>query len=267
MNILSFVFLYVFVTTIALVRGENWWQTISGIFDNYFQRYGKTWDASILIVNSSFPPIPEPNYRDLKLWIHTKSSSTGEPLSFDSIDAENLKLFTSQFNNEKTVLYVCGYLDSNIKLSFKGKFELTSSSLIFWAYYYRNFWDAEYKRNKTASQADVSLFTNMIVVDWHAYNLDYIGSLINLPQIANLIGDKLYSMTQNSSNPLNLNNLHIIGHSLGAHLAGMIARRLNTRAGRVVVPRVTGLDPAGPVLDFPIFRELYPHLDKDCGND
>lgn len=265
MNVFSFVVLY--VTTIEFVCGANLWQYISVIFEDYFKRYGETWDTSILVLNSSIPLVPDPNYKDLKLWIHTEASSTGEPLSFDSIDAENLKLFTSQFNNGKTVLYVCGYLDSNVKLSFKGKFELTSSSLIFWAYYYRNFWDAEYKRNKTSSQTDLSMFTNMIVVDWHAYNLDYIGSLINMPQIANLIGDKLFSMTQNSSNPLDLSNLHIIGHSLGAHLAGMIARRLNVRAGRVVVPRVTGLDPAGPILDFPIFRELYPHLDKDCGSD
>lgn len=257
---------YLFVMiTVTFVRGKTFWQGTQEIFKLYYGNYNKKWDSNILVDNSSIQPKPNPIYTNLNLWIHTTVSSFGDPLRFDRIDPENLDLFTSKLNGNKTIIYICGFLDSNIKLSLEGEFEETSPSLIMWAFFYRNLWYDEYKRTKTASQPDVDMFTNMILVDWHAYNLDYIGSLLNMPFVANIIGDKLYSMTQNQDNPLNLNKLHIIGHSLGAHIAGMIGRRINVRAGKVVVPRVTGLDPAGPILDFPVFRELYPHLDKDCG--
>jgi len=79
---------------------------------------------------------------------------------------------------------------------------------------------------------------NVIVVDWSsgakgiyyqaASTTRVIGSLISL----------LIKKLQKTSR-LDPNNVHIIGHSLGAHVAGSVGKRVED------IHRITGLDPAG----------------------
>lgn len=42
--------------------------------------------------------------------------------------------------------------------------------------------------------------------------------------------------------------IHLIGHSLGAHIAGTAGRNLNSMTSQLI-PRITGLDP-GNVTDY-----------------
>ena len=46
-----------------------------------------------------------------------------------------------------------------------------------------------------------------------------------------------------------LHNLHLVGHSLGAHVAGFMAKKV-ARLGLGKVPRLTGLDPAYPCYEL-----------------
>ncbi|XP_011185137.1 vitellogenin-3 [Zeugodacus cucurbitae] len=45
-----------------------------------------------------------------------------------------------------------------------------------------------------------------------------------------------------------LENIHLIGHSLGAHIVGAAGRYFNYKTGKLV-PRITGLDPAKPCFN------------------
>ena len=47
---------------------------------------------------------------------------------------------------------------------------------------------------------------------------------------------------------LKLEDIHVLGHSLGAHVAGIIGNNLKLEFGSKI-GRVTGLDPAAPYYD------------------
>lgn len=47
---------------------------------------------------------------------------------------------------------------------------------------------------------------------------------------------------------LNIDTLHLVGHSLGSHVAGHIGRNVIWFSkGVLTIPRISGLDPAGPL--------------------
>lgn len=81
---------------------------------------------------------------------------------------------------------------------------------------------------------------NFIAVDWEnlANNANYYSSAANTQDVGILTGDFINFLLSLGSD---LQKFHIIGFSLGAHVAG--------KAGSIisgVVPRITGLDPAYP---------------------
>ncbi|XP_016067602.1 PREDICTED: pancreatic lipase-related protein 2 [Miniopterus natalensis] len=81
---------------------------------------------------------------------------------------------------------------------------------------------------------------NCICVDWrHGARTDYTQAVHNL----RVVGAEIAFLIQGLSTEMgySLENVHLIGHSLGAHTAGEAGRRLGGRVGRI-----TGLDPAEP---------------------
>ncbi|XP_046639785.1 lipase member H-like isoform X2 [Daphnia pulicaria] len=80
---------------------------------------------------------------------------------------------------------------------------------------------------------------NFIAVDWESFAAtDYFSSAAKIRPIGVFTGDFLNFLIKQG---LNVSQLHIIGFSLGAHIAGKAGFRVN-----VPVPRITGLDPAFP---------------------
>ncbi|EFX89463.1 hypothetical protein DAPPUDRAFT_303060 [Daphnia pulex] len=81
---------------------------------------------------------------------------------------------------------------------------------------------------------------NFIAVDWEelANNLNYYSSAANTQPVGILTGDFINFLISQGTN---VNLFHVIGFSLGAHVAGKAGALANG-----LIPRITGLDPAYP---------------------
>lgn len=87
---------------------------------------------------------------------------------------------------------------------------------------------------------DVGLY-NVIVVDWNAYAK---GTYIYASNQVRKVASKVASFIDSST--LSVDRIAIIGHSLGAHSAGLAARYVTK--GQIAA--VWGLDPAGPLFSI-----------------
>ncbi|XP_062377986.1 lipase member H isoform X2 [Sardina pilchardus] len=83
---------------------------------------------------------------------------------------------------------------------------------------------------------------NVLVVDWNrgAANLNYFTAVTNTRRTAANITGFIQKMQEAGAS---LDSVHLIGVSLGAHVAGFIGAMLGGKVGRI-----TGLDPAGPMF-------------------
>lgn len=83
--------------------------------------------------------------------------------------------------------------------------------------------------------------SNVIVVDWEKYaNGLYTTAFCNVTTVATNIVEFIIRLVTATAVPLR--KLHIVGHSLGAQVAGEVGKQFDRRVGRI-----TGLDPAGPL--------------------
>ncbi|XP_076055979.1 uncharacterized protein LOC143034020 isoform X2 [Oratosquilla oratoria] len=84
---------------------------------------------------------------------------------------------------------------------------------------------------------------NVISVDWPAgtslFELSYTYTTGLLPKVGYDSATLISNLSEISG--LKLSSIHVIGHSLGAHIAGFAGKILSGQVGRI-----TGLDPAGP---------------------
>lgn len=97
---------------------------------------------------------------------------------------------------------------------------------------------------------------NVIRVDWHTGNVaPYVQASANLRLVGAYVAKFLDVIVKMGAKP---DDIHIIGHSLGAHgagYAGLNARKLYN----FTVGRITGLDPAGPYFGYtPVDVRLDP---------
>ncbi|XP_061615030.1 lipase member H [Phyllopteryx taeniolatus] len=83
---------------------------------------------------------------------------------------------------------------------------------------------------------------NVVVVDWNrgAANLNYLAAVAYTREAAHNLTGFIRAMQEEGAS---LGSMHLIGVSLGAHLAGFVGANLKGKIGRI-----TGLDPAGPLF-------------------
>uniref|UniRef100_A0A224XS44 Putative pancreatic lipase-like enzyme n=1 Tax=Panstrongylus lignarius TaxID=156445 RepID=A0A224XS44_9HEMI len=107
-------------------------------------------------------------------------------------------------------------------------------------------------KNAYLTQYDV----NVIVVDWSKYSqLLYPYSRYLIVDIAEVIAKLVDKLCDEFG--IDPDNIHIVGHSLGAHLAGIVGLKTARK-----LSRVTGLDPAGPYFSISNIERISPNSAK-----
>ncbi|KAL7011647.1 hypothetical protein ACKWTF_014367 [Chironomus riparius] len=92
---------------------------------------------------------------------------------------------------------------------------------------------------------------NVIFADWSAYAFDDYSEITHeIDHIANVF---VYLLNKMMDDGYDLTQVYIIGHSLGAHIAGRVGNLLQHQ--NITLPRITGLDPAGPLFDYPAIKK------------
>ncbi|XP_022258754.1 inactive pancreatic lipase-related protein 1-like, partial [Limulus polyphemus] len=92
---------------------------------------------------------------------------------------------------------------------------------------------------------------NVVTVDWsRGATLPYTQSVANARMVGAIIAKFLTDLQEKQSVPPS--NIHIIGHGVGAHIAGYVGENVPG------LGRITGLDPAGPY-----FQKTDPQVHLD----
>lgn len=84
---------------------------------------------------------------------------------------------------------------------------------------------------------------NVFIVDWsNANQFPYGRAVANARQVGRMVASQIRALSSlRNSTP---SRFHLLGHSLGAHVAGFAGKQLNGALGQI-----TGLDPAGPSFE------------------
>lgn len=96
-----------------------------------------------------------------------------------------------------------------------------------------------------------------MLIDWaRGANGSYGVAVANVELIGRQLSLILLDAMNLGTDP---NRVHLIGFSLGAHIAGCASEVLKSR--HILVGRITGLDPASPFFRHGIFRDRSRKLD------
>ncbi|GAB1865704.1 phospholipase A1 [Camponotus japonicus] len=97
---------------------------------------------------------------------------------------------------------------------------------------------------------------NVICVNWFAGSTkEYLTSAKLTRQVGEYIAAFINFL--GSEVQVSYSDIHVLGHSLGAHVAGYVGNYMRGRLGRI-----TGLDPAGPAFETPYLKDAAERLDS-----
>lgn len=88
---------------------------------------------------------------------------------------------------------------------------------------------------------------NIVALDWAALSSGlYRTAVANVFPLADRLADVLIDLNAAGLSP---SKVHLVGHSLGGQMCGLIGNGLQKKSkNTLIVDRVTGLDPAGPLF-------------------
>ncbi|KAJ8943952.1 hypothetical protein NQ318_013532 [Aromia moschata] len=155
---------------------------------------------------------------DVNLYFYSKSNPN-EPVVLNVLDVN--KVIKTKFNSSKECLFIVhGWLNnysSPVNVMIKGA---------------------------VLEKYDVNVF----VVDWSAISKNgYIECVANIERIGKFIGHFINNLSKKYNYPLS--KIKMVGHSLGAHIAGVAGKTTNGQLKYII-----GLDPAGPLFTIVITK-------------
>ncbi|XP_076272394.1 pancreatic triacylglycerol lipase-like isoform X2 [Rhynchophorus ferrugineus] len=149
---------------------------------------------------------------DIYFYVYTQSSTNGTKLTYD--ESDQLSSVSGFSTDLRTVFIIHGW---------QNDYESDVNTLI-----------------RAALLAKVKV--NIITVDWSSYSyLLYALAVSNVENVGKTVGLFIESLVSNYD--YSPDNIILVGHSLGAHVAGFAGKELNGTLGVIV-----GMDPAGPLF-------------------
>ncbi|XP_044732232.1 phospholipase A1-like [Chrysoperla carnea] len=102
---------------------------------------------------------------------------------------------------------------------------------------------------------------NVMIVDWQHYaTMEYTIAARKTRNIGAYLGQVLVSLIK--AEKIRVEDIHIVGFSLGAHVSGVAAKTILAQTGKKV-GRITGLDPAAPLFEIPLLASKKKRLIKE----
>ncbi|XP_068251236.1 pancreatic triacylglycerol lipase-like isoform X2 [Palaemon carinicauda] len=174
-----------------------------------------------LLVRSENTLVPLNYVTGIHLW-----SSEHRNSPFDLVIGSQLSLAASRFYPQKTYIIVHGFMGSG-----------------------RDDWIVELKDALLKRE-----YCNVISVTWSAgsYTVSYFVIQEKVPSVGDDISKLLLFLIDGAG--LSIDKIHLIGHSLGAHVVGYAGKKMNGS-----LSRITGLDPAGLMFHA---ADITERLDK-----
>lgn len=81
--------------------------------------------------------------------------------------------------------------------------------------------------------------TNVIGIDWSEQSKkSYLHAARSCKKVGEIVGDFILTLVKNNTDLLK--NVHLIGHSLGAHMFGFTGKYINKMTNGSSVGRITG---------------------------
>ncbi|XP_070136043.1 phospholipase A1 1 [Drosophila bipectinata] len=217
---------------------RSWWDAVPRIFTDIFTMKANALTAAPLewasntidaicsstLVIGRVPPQISPDIRKMHFQYMTPCQNYSVPL----LEASKLWRHTRFSKGRKVVILATGWTNTVN--------ESSAISMMSKAFMCRQ--DVNFVIVDAADYVDT-------LYSWSALNTDLIGEHIGVG-LTHLI-----ELTP-------LRNIHLIGHSLGAHIMGTAGRTFKRLTGKLI-PRITGLDPAKPCFRR---ENILPGLSK-----
>ncbi|KAL1505846.1 hypothetical protein ABEB36_005309 [Hypothenemus hampei] len=173
-------------------------------------------------------------------------------VTIDTMD-DVVKTFSFQSNVNAANISVIQYKENgeNVTVSLSDNdstslIELKSGKIVFMIHGWRAAGNVSWIVDMAKAFQNIGV-TNTLAVDWSPIAQEnYIAAAADTKDVGRLFGNWLLNLTDTN----NLKNIHLVGHSLGAHVSGFTGKILNETGASI--GRISGLDPAGPLFEFPI---------------